>query len=616
MLATQVSTLVFFSERFDDKIATPRADTHPPSTWHLAHHSRRAYRDPVLHSDSTMEQTDGAMEVQNMYQICQKSASYETGICFHSRNPQKPPERISYRELWDRAKQDAPKIERLHGITPRTIFLLHFDRHHYSIRWLWAVIAAGYVPAISPPLSKDIGQRKQHLSHISKLLREPIVLTTEDLKPDFQGQKHLSVYTVESYHLLGGSYSKTFEATHSPAGDLKKPDELAFLMFTSGSSGNCKAVCLRQGQILHALKGKIARHQTKQDDRFLNYIGLDHVANLTEIHLHAMYLGAEQTHIGGSGIIREPLLFLRLIHEYRISYSFATKSLLACLVPCLKDDVPYELDLSCLKALVTGGDAAPISTCTSIIEMLRSYGVLENFFQPVFGMTETCAGCTYNKACPEYEQNHNLEYASQGNTTQAISMRVVSGHDNEALEVPNGEKGSLQLRGSAVFSEYFNEPQDTKDSFTSDGWFKTGDDAIIYPDGHLVVVGRAKEAITINGKRFIPLDFETAVEKAEIPGITPSYTVGFAYRHPVLGADFICMLYVPQSGYVHARARARITDAIGQECFKLSGDVPFDVLAVDKASLPKSSLGKISRVKTQKAWESGAFFKFRGSASV
>ena len=558
------------------------------------------------------------MEEQNLYQICQKGSSYETGICFHSRNPKNPPERMSYRELWDRAKQDAPRIGRLYGITPDTIILLHFDRHQHSIRWFWAVIAAGYIPAISPPLTKDIKQRKQYLDHISKLLREPIVLTTENLRQDFQGQKPFRVRTVESDLFSGAinAHINSLKATPSPAGDLRKSDEIAFLSLTSGSSGNCKAVCLRHGQILNALNGKIASHQTKQEDRFLNYIGLDHVANLTEIHLHAMYLGADQTHIGGSGIIREPLLFLRLIDEYRISYSFATKSLLSSLVPCLKDGIPYEFDLSCLKALVTGGDATPTSTCTFVIEMLRSHGAVKDFLRPGFGMTETCAGCTYNKACPAYEQIHNLEYVSQGSPTQAVSMRVFSGHDGKIFEVLNGEKGSLQIRGPAVFSEYFNDPQATKDSFTPDGWFKTGDDAIIYPDGFLLVVGRAKDAITINDKAFTPLDFETVVEKAGIPGITPSYTVGFGYRHPVLGAEYICMLYVPEPGYADDQARAKITDSIGEECFKLCGDVPFDILAVDKASLPKSSLGKISRVKTQKAWEKGAFFKFRGTASV
>lgn len=558
------------------------------------------------------------MEAQNLYQICQKSASHDTGISFHSRNPDKPPERMSYRELLDRADQDVSRIDNIPGVRPDSVIFLHFARHHYSIRWFWAVVAAGYVPAISPPLTSDFGQRKQHLNHIFKLLRDPIVLTSNSLRPEFLCHKSLRVHTVESLQLPGlhKSYGTTSKSAHSPPGDHKKVDELAVLMLTSGSSGNPNAVCLQHGQIIHALREKVASHQTKQEDRFLNYIGLDHVANLTEIHLHAMYLGAEQMHIPGSYIVQEPLLFLRLIHEDRISYSFATRSLLASLVRSLKDNIPHKLDLSCLKALVTGGDANPIATCTLLIGMLRTYGAGGHFLRPGFGMTETCAGCTYSKVCPEYEQERSLEYASQGIPTKAIDMRVISAQVQEAPVVLTGVKGSLQVRGLAVFAKYFNNAQATQEAFTPDGWFETGDDAIIYPDGHLVICGRPNEIVTINGKEFVPLDFETAVEKAEVPGITPSYIVAFDFPPMASDTGAITVLYVPEPGYGDVQARATINQAIAAECVKLSGVVPWDILAVDKASLPKSSLGKISRVKTLEAYDKGVYFQFRGSPSV
>lgn len=67
-------------------------------------------------------------------------------------------------------------------------------------------------------------------------------------------------------------------------------------MMTSGSSRNAKSVCIRHGQILEAVDGKSKHHDTSKPDVFLNWVGLDHVANLTEIHLHAMYLRTEQVH--------------------------------------------------------------------------------------------------------------------------------------------------------------------------------------------------------------------------------------------------------------------------------------------------------------------------------
>ena len=72
------------------------------------------------------------MEPQNIYQICQKSARHDTGITFHSRTPERLPERISYRELLTRAHQDVSKIE---GIKPDRIVILYFDGHQDNIRW-------------------------------------------------------------------------------------------------------------------------------------------------------------------------------------------------------------------------------------------------------------------------------------------------------------------------------------------------------------------------------------------------------------------------------------------------------------------------------------------------
>ncbi len=112
---------------------------------------------------------------------------------------------------------------------------------------------------------KDDDQRKKYLKHIFGLLTDPIVLTTDSLKPDFKDQKGLRVYTAESYQLSGGtsSHGMKSKSAQSPSGNLKKPDDLAVLMLTSGSSGNPKAVCLQHGQIIHALNGKIKFHQTK-----------------------------------------------------------------------------------------------------------------------------------------------------------------------------------------------------------------------------------------------------------------------------------------------------------------------------------------------------------------
>jgi acyl-coenzyme A synthetase/AMP-(fatty) acid ligase len=115
-------------------------------------------------------------------------------------------------------------------------------------------------------------------------------------------------------------------------GKSKTEEDLAILMLTSGSTGNPKAVCLQHGQILSSIRGKSIHHETARDDIFLNWTGLDHVANLTEIHLHAISLAAQQVHIQGSDVLTNPMCFLEKINSHRVTYTFAPNFFLAALV--------------------------------------------------------------------------------------------------------------------------------------------------------------------------------------------------------------------------------------------------------------------------------------------
>jgi acyl-CoA synthetase (AMP-forming)/AMP-acid ligase II len=113
-------------------------------------------------------------------------------------------------------------------------------------------------------------------------------------------------------------------------------------MLTSGSTGNPKAVCLHHGQIIHALQGKRVCHRTNWRDVFLNWTGLDHVANLTEIHLHATALAAMQVHILEADVLADPKLFLEMISSYKATYTFAPNFFLAALVRTI-ESLPLTL---------------------------------------------------------------------------------------------------------------------------------------------------------------------------------------------------------------------------------------------------------------------------------
>lgn len=119
-------------------------------------------------------------------------------------------------------------------------------------------------------------------------------------------------------------------------GCAKLENDLAVLMLTSGSTGNPKAVSLKHGQILTSIRGKSIHHGTTKDDVFLNWTGLDHVANLTEIHLHAISLAASQIHIRDSEALGNPMFFLEKIQSHKVTYTFAPNFFLTALIRSLE----------------------------------------------------------------------------------------------------------------------------------------------------------------------------------------------------------------------------------------------------------------------------------------
>ena len=456
-----------------------------------------------------------------------------------------------------------------------------------------------HLPAISTPLTNDIGQRKRHLLHLETLLHHPVIITRDHLVPDFADLGvELHIRTIEDLRSCDG-----FHNMEKPRS--KRQHELAALMLTSGSTGNAKAVELRHGQILQAVRGKSIHHGTKHEDTFLNWIGLDHVANLTEVHLHAMSLAADQVHVSAIDLLADPTAFLRLISKHQIAYTFAPNFFLASLRKILeRGPSETDLDLSCLRALISGGEANVTETCDALTKLLAKHKALKSFIRPGFGMTETCAGSIYGLDCPAYDVERRLEFTSLGSSVPGLSMRVVK--DDGSVAYPN-EVGDLQVTGPVVFQGYYNNPSATEEAFTKDNWFITGDRAYIDAAGNLNLSGRAKESIIINGVKYFPHEIEAAIEDANIEGVVPSYTVTFAHRPKDSQTEALCVLYLPSYESNDVKSRVEVRGAISEVAVRQCSARPYRILPLGKEVFSKTSLGKLSRAKMRTAFENGAY---------
>ncbi|ROW11307.1 hypothetical protein VMCG_01024 [Cytospora schulzeri] len=522
------------------------------------------------------------------------------------------PERITYSQLLQKAGVLSRLVRTIPGVKPDSIILLHLDNHRDNILWLWAIVAAGLVPAVSTPFTNDLDQRKKHLLHLKDVLRDPVVITREKLVSEFAIiDGSLPIHTIESLasqvRNVPGNSSTLLEE-----GMSKSSESIFALMLTSGSTGHAKAVVLRHGQVVSALFGKSAFHQTTGDDVFLNWIGMDHVANLTEIHLHAMYLASEQVHVHAVDVIAQPMLYLQLIERYAASYSFAPNFFLASVRKAVQAFSPTEKnplpDISSMRSLISGGEANPTGLAASLSQLLAKLGAPAHFIRPGFGMTETCAGSIYNVECPTFDLTHGREFTSLGHCIPGMKMRVTRpGADGLDVPLKANEVGNLEVTGANVFNQYFNNPEATASSFTPDGWFITGDLACIDEGGNLHLVGREKETIIINGVKYFPHEVEGAIEDAAIAGVTPSFVAVFPHRPKNADSETVCVVYLPSYGKTDDAARLQTRGAIRNVVMKHCMARPYKIIPLDKIFLPKTALGKLSRNKIRKAFESGVY---------
>lgn len=543
-------------------------------------------------------------ERQGLQQILRKAAATSAGITIYPPSFKTPHGiRTTYRELLDRASAKARLMTSIDELSSGSIVLLHFNDHIDNIEWFWAVTLAGCVPVISTPFVNDVDQRKNHLLHLNELFSTPAILTRNAIVSEFLGLDQLNIHSTEDLALYK---DRTEPRDHWN----RAQNALAALMLTSGSTGNAKAVCLSPSQIRAAVRAKSKHNGTTRDDVFLNWIGLDHVVNLVESHIHAMDIGAEQVHTQAADLLAEPLRFIRLIHEHRVTFTFAPNFFLAMLTRALIDSGTSfpgktKVDLSCLSGLLSGGEANVVGTCAALAEQLSLLGARSNVIRPGYGLTETCAGITWGLSFPSYDLARGLEFASVGTCLPNAHMRVTK-DDGRTVAAPN-ETGDLQLSGSMVFKEYYRNADATAEAFTPDGWFISGDKASIDPEGNLNLSGRAKEVIIINGVKYSPHKIETALE--EIPGLSPSFTIVFAHRPHGSDTEEYCVVYLPNFNPQDIKSLVDTTDAITRICGNTIGARPYRVLPLSKSLLSKSSVGKVPRKAIQRSFDSGAFRK-------
>jgi len=396
-----------------------------------------------------------------------------------------PLQRITYAELDDLVNHTTTYLQSL-GVQPGDRVAIQLTK---SIEFILLHLATIRFGAISLPLNlayppdelkyflEDSGAK---LFFALETSREKTQSILPEL-PNLQECVFLDPSEPEEFQLLLTKYQPPLS---SPS-DISLNDT-AVIIYTSGTTGRPKGAQITHGNLLSNLQSLYEAWGWQSDDVLLHVLPIFHVHGLF-VALHgALHAGATTL------IMREfnAEKTLELLSSGPCTVFMAVPTIHKRLLDVVN---AKQYDLSRVRLITSGSDRLPDEVFTSF-QKTFGYTLLERY-----GMTETGMNCS-NPLRGE------RRIGSVGMPLPDVEVRIVHSETGEPLVV--GEIGDVQLRGPNVFKGYWRQPEKTSESFSADGWFKTGDLGYLEADGYLTLCGRSKDLIISGGLNIYPPEVE------------------------------------------------------------------------------------------------------------
>ncbi|MCA9839685.1 MAG: AMP-binding protein [Trueperaceae bacterium] len=403
---------------------------------------------------------------------------------------------ISYRDLEQQVSKAAAYLQRL-GVSEGDRVALQLPK---SLEFIYLHLAAMRLGAISLPLNPAFpaSELEYFLSDSEAKVFFADARTEEGLEPMLSTLGALQ-------HAIFIDLNKGLDLVAEPSKLpplLTNPELTALMIYTSGTTGRPKGAELSHANLTANLSALHEAWQWQEDDVLLHVLPIFHTHGLM-VALHgALHAGASTTLVEKFGAKET----LELLLSRRFSVFMAVPTIHGRL---LEEAGKKPYDLSFMR-LMTSGSAGLPEDVFAHFKTTFNYTLLERY-----GMTETGMNLS-NPYSGERRQG------SVGLPLPGVEARVVD-PSNETL-LADGEIGEVQIRGPHVFKGYWRQAQKTAESFTPDGWLRTGDLGLKEKDGYYRLKGRSKDLIISGGFNVYPPEVELVL--AEHPDIAASAVIG------------------------------------------------------------------------------------------
>lgn len=471
------------------------------------------------------------MRYNNLIEALKGAAGGRSGITFIEGGDSEI--RLSYNELYIRAQEILHVLQK-RGIRAGNEVVFQVEDNRTFVIYFWACILGGMIPV--PLTIGKTDDHRQKLFNVWRQLAHPYLVTDmESFRRigEFAAAKELQdIYAAMMTGCI--DCSQLPEPGHTGQIFGAGPQDIAFVQFSSGSTGNPKGVVLTHKNLLTNIRAisKTARYTAH--DSMLSWMPLTHDMGLIGFHLNPTCCGMDHYLMPPGLFIRRPALWLdkatghavTILSSPNFGYEYLLKH-----CDLLSGD--HRWDLSSVRILYNGAEPVSEALCRKFLEALKPFKLKSRAMCPVYGLAEaslavTISGMRDEVSAVSLDRNrlntddrirmlppgkNTVTFVNVGKPVNDCQLMIA---DEEDRALAAGRIGQILIKGDNVTAGYYRNAAETKKVINSGGWLRTGDLGFMM-DGKLYVTGRIKDIFFINGQNYYPHDLERIAE--EVPGV-------------------------------------------------------------------------------------------------
>ncbi len=411
-----------------------------------------------------------------------------------------------------------------HGIKIKDEVVINTKSNHKFLIAFWAAILGGMIPI---PVAVGVGdEHKRKLLKILNRLKNPTLITDDKVQ-----ERLMSFIESNDEHtdLIDSIENSVINIESSQNGQIytSREEDIAFIQYSSGSTSEPKGITLTHKNLVTNISAIAKGLNLQSSDIGISWMPLTHDMGLIGTHMTLFSCGLSQIIMDTDLFIKKPLMWLQQTSKYRASIltspNFGYKHLLK-----IHERRPLkDIDLSSVRLLINGAESISVSLCNEFLEKMKVFGLKKETMFPVYGLAEATLGVSFPETgkvfdfinldrkslindglCIESKsKNNEFLFMMHGKPIEDCDYRIV---DDNGEEVPGNNVGNIVIKGDNVTKSIYQDKELSKNLYDKDGWLETGDCGAICND-QLIITGRKKELIIVNGQNYFPNDIEDVI---------------------------------------------------------------------------------------------------------